>query len=492
MGATLLLPVAAGMISAQIIATCFVYLSDQSVLRFVRSAEQAGWFPLPAGPAQPSLSSFAAAFWGGLFYTLSIGAGLALLTWAAFQLWRLLFRRNRFVLIAYAVLWTGLLVFVNAKGLVLFPSLFCLLVPLATVIACIQAKPPYQHHSSFVWVIPVLTLVMLTGLWTTQLNRNLFTTIRDHILLSNPAGRRVNDFYYRYTLYAAESFKSFFQKSLRSASLEQTESQAIFQNWKARLAHYDVLVLSHISRPDIRFVFSKEGIRLIAADGRGIGTTAKEFLADPNRVLRSFSKATDRFAPLRRLTLAGLLLGFPVLLFAMVYGLLSSAARLVIKPANATWAASVICMVIGVWLFLPMLNARPVKITPDTINTALSADQWTHRVAALRYIAENNLDIATFPSYRRLAGSGLVVERYWLARAMAKSRTDETYSLLLAMINDPHPNVICQAFYALGERGQPTAIDPIKRRIVQLDHWYAQWYGYGALRKLGWRQTTSN
>jgi HEAT repeat protein len=60
------------------------------------------------------------------------------------------------------------------------------------------------------------------------------------------------------------------------------------------------------------------------------------------------------------------------------------------------------------------------------------------------------------------------------------------------LIHDPHPNVICQAFYALGEMGRRTAIGPIKQRLVELDHWYAQWYAYGALRKLGWRQNTSN
>ena len=75
---------------------------------------------------------------------------------------------------------------------------------------------------------------------------------------------------------------------------------------------------------------------------------------------------------------------------------------------------------------------------------------------------------------------------------MAKSRAVDTYARLLSMIDDPHPNVICQVFFALGERGRRTAINPIKQRMLELDHWYAQWYGYGALRKLGWRQTRSN
>ena len=492
MGTVLFAPLLAGMATTQILATGFVYLSNQRILALVTDSEKAGYFPIPSGPAADSLSSFTTAFWGGLFFTLSMGAGLTLLTWAGFQLWHLLFRRSRSTLIAYAMLWAGLLAAVNLHGMVLMPSLFCLLVPLSTACVSLKATPASETTTNFSWIIPVLTLAALTALWATQLDRNLFTTIRDHILLSNSAGRRVNDFYYRYTLYAAETFKSFQQKTLRSCILEQLENKQKTRSWEERLAQYDVLALPQISRPDIRLVFSKKGLELLSANGQGIKTTAEAFMADPNRVLLSFSKATDRFAPLRRMTLVGLLLGFPILLFAMVYGALHAAAGLLFNPRQTTWTASGICMLIGILLFLPMLNAHPVTITADSIDSALAADQWTQRVAALRYIEEHGLEIAAYPHYRNLVTSPLVVERYWLARAMGKSRANETYTQLLTMIHDPHPNVICQAFYALGQQGRRAAINPIKRRLVELDHWYAQWYGYGALRKLGWQQTRSN
>lgn len=492
MGAMLIAPLISGMMTTQILAAWFVYFSNQRVLALVKAADKAGYFPLPTGPVTTSLSSIAAAFWGGLFFTLSIGVGLTLLSWAGFQLWQSVFRRSRSALISYAVLWAGLLAAVNLHGTVLFPSLFVLLVPVSTTYVCIRTRPAVRNARSFLWMIPALTLAVLTGLWATQLDRNLFTSIRDHILLSNPAGRRVNDFYYRYTLYAAEAFKSFHQKTLRSCNLQQVADEQSARRWEERLARYDVLVLPKVGRPDIRMIFEKKTLRLISVDGQSLETTVIEFLSDPNKTLLSFSKATDRFVPLRRMTLVGLLLGFPILLFVMVYGTLYSAAGLIFKRRQATWTASGICMLIGILLFLPMLGAHPTSNLPDNIDAMLAADQWTQRVAALRYIEEHNLEIADYPRYQHLLASPLVVERYWLARAMAKSRAVETYSRLLSMIDDPHPNVICQVFYALGERGRRTAINPIKQRLLELDHWYAQWYGYGAIRKLGWRQTRSN
>jgi HEAT repeats len=480
------------MLTAQIIATGFVYRSDQSVLALVRAVEEAGFFPVPAGPAIASLNSFAAAFWGGLFYTLSIGVGLTLLTWGGIRLWQLLFRQSRPFLISLIVGWVGLIGIINARAIAVFPSMFCLLVPLVTAVAGMQTMPPVDNFRKPIWMVPVLTLIALAALWATQMKADLFVSIRDNILLSNPVGRQVNDFYYRYTLYAAEAFKSFDQKTLRSCNLNAVADRPMARQLEKLLARRDVLPLPQIKHPDIRLVSSGKQLQLISDGGRRIEVTAEELSAHPDQVLRSFSGATDRFAPFRRMTLVGLLLGFPILMFVTAYGALHLFARRLTDPSRATLTVSGICMVIGILLFLPMLNAHPMPITPQNINAALAADQWSHRVAALRYIAKHNLEIEAYPGYRRLLTSPLVVERYWLARAMAKSRAYETYTRLLPLIHDPHPNVICQAFYALGALGRRTAIDPIKHRLVELDHWYAQWYAYRALRTLGWQQTQSN
>jgi hypothetical protein len=485
-------PIVGGLITTQIIATGFVYRSDQSVLELVRAVEKAGYFPVPAGPAIVSLNGLAAAFWGGLFYTLSIGVGLTLLTWGCIRLWQLLFRQSRPILIALSVAWVGLIGIVNARGLALFPSTFCLLVPLVTAVAALQTMPLAGNPRKSIWLVPVLTLFALAALWTTQMNADLFVSIRDNILLSNPVGRQINDFYYRYTLYAAEAFKSFDQKTLRSCNLDAVTDPPMARQLEKLLARRDILPLPQIKRPDIRLVSSGNQLQLISDGGRRIEAATEALSTHPDEVLHSFSTATDRFAAFRRITLVGLLLGFPILMFVMVYGTLHLFARRLTDPFRATLTASGICMIIGILLFLPMLNAHPMAITPQNIDAALASDQWSHRVAALRYIAKHNLEIDAYPGYRRLLTSPLVVERYWLARAMAKSRVYETYSRLLPMIHDAHPNVVCQAFYALGELGRRTAIDPIKRRMVELDNWYAQWYAYRALRTLGWRQARSN
>ena len=137
------------------------------------------------------------------------------------------------------------------------------------------------------------------------------------------------------------------------------------------------------------------------------------------------------------------------------------------------------------------VESTPSAINADTLAGALSARQWPLRVAALRHIAAHQIEIARYPQYLEIAASPLVVERYWLARALAGSRDSATYEQLIRLMKDPHPNVVCQAYYALGTRGRPAAIDPIQTQMARSGHWYTQWYGYRALRKLGWHQNRS-
>ncbi len=489
---TLLIPLLTGLITAQIIATCFVYLSNQKIHEAVTAATEAGYFPIPAGPVVATLETVGAAFWGGLFFTLSIGAGLALMTWAAIRLCAF-FQRKEFTLrVISCAVWLGLLVAVNTKGLVLFPSLFVLAVPLATAWVAIKLAPVAQERLGWLRTLPVITLFLLTALWTTQLNQGLFTTIRDHLLLSNPVGRTVNDFYYRYTLYAAETFKSFNQKTLRTYRLEKITNQRLARRLASQLIKHDMLHLPALSQPDLTLSLTDEHLMLKSAGGFSLKTTPNQFLTDPNPWLQKLSKSCDRYAPLRRMTLIGLLLGFPILLFVAVYSFLSTGISFFLKPRGTTYATSALCLVIGISLFMPMLNAHPVTITNDNIGVALAAEQWTHRLAALRYIEKQKIEIGRYPQYRKLFNSTHVAERYWLARALAQSRMPSTYNGLMILLQDPHPNVICQTYFALGRRGNAAAINPIKKQMTASDHWYSQWYGYRALRKLGWRQSRSN
>lgn len=488
---SLFLPILAGLLTTQVIATGFVYRANKHLYDKIAAAENAGYFVIPAGPVTETLTSLKSAALGGLFYTLSIGVGLTLLTWALLTLWHMLFKRNRALVGIFLLIWAGILFWINAKGVTLYPTLFCILVPLTTAWTLLMRNQANVFHWHRIRMVPVATLVLLTAIWATQLDTQLFTAIRDHVLLSNPVGRSVNDFYYRYTLYPAESFKSLSQMNMRSYHITPPHDATLIKTVTRRMAQFDMLHLPEVKQPDFIITINQGRMLINTTSGIQVETTLKAGMAKPNQWLQQLSRQSDRHAHLRRLTLVGLLLGFPILLYVMVYGGVRILTGRLLEHKKATFAASGVSLMVGLVLFIPMLGNQPTTITANNVSQNLGSDEWPHRVAALRYIEQKKIDIGRYPQYKHLLESQWVVERYYLARALASSRSQSTYNDLKSMLGDSHPNVTCQVYYALGRRGQRTAIAPILSQIATSDHWYTQWYGYRALRRLGWYPSPS-
>jgi hypothetical protein len=493
-----LLPIGSGLFIAQLIATGFVYQSNLEVHQMVLAAQANGYIAIPYGEAAAALTAWRPAIFGGLFYTLSIGVGLTLAAWAVWHLWILMFHRNKPLGMVFLALWAVVLVAANIDGPALFPSLFSLLVPLGTLGCLYRWDPGLAAQDRFLWIIPAVTLGLLTAVWATQLNQNLFIAIRDHLLLSNPAGRAVNDFYYRYTLFAAEAFKPVYQKTLRTYHLEEGIDESETKTLTTRLLRMDMLHLPQLKRPDMTIAISKTEVVLTDRHGRRSKEDLTPFLKDPAQLLKSFSHASDRYRPLRRMTLFGLLIGFPILLFVGVYALVRIGMGALVtdrfggSAKHATIGASLLCLIVGIGLYGPMPAVGTDPLSNENLPDALTAEAWPTRVAALRHIAKQGVELAHYPQYKALLNSAMPVERYWLARALGASRSRSTLEDLTQLMRTPHPNVQCQVHYALGMRGDRNSIQVIKKEMFNSDHWYIQWYGYRALRRLGWRQALSD
>ena len=69
-----------GLLVAQVIAAIQVYLSNLDLYRNLSLIKAAGYLTIPNQGTMPGLQDFAPAFLGGLFFTLSVGAGLTLLS----------------------------------------------------------------------------------------------------------------------------------------------------------------------------------------------------------------------------------------------------------------------------------------------------------------------------------------------------------------------------------------------------------------------------
>ncbi len=221
-------------------------------------------------------------------------------------------------------------------------------------------------------------------------------------------------------------------------------------------------------------------------------TTPEDFFSNSGRVLKEFSLRTDKHVFFRQLTFVCLLIGFPLTLYVIVYALFRFVLCFFLQVRTASAIASILCFLIGITLLAIFYHSRGEKIELRDLAEALKSKHWQERVAALKTIEQKGTEVSNFEPYRSMLTSRHIPERYWLVRALGVSRQPKTYQDLLAFLNDPHPNVVSMAFFALGRRGDRSAVEEILERVETSDNWYNQRYAYKALRSLGWKQTKSN
>jgi hypothetical protein len=436
------------------------------------------------------MNGFSPAFCGGLFFTFSIGAGLSFFSVALAWVWDRLFFRKKYLLYLFLSLWLLCLIALNVHRFKFFVTLYFLIVPPAVFAIAIKSlyhlNKQSKHRNEIIHVIPVIVLALFL-FW--QIDGRMFTDFRDIFLLSNPVGSKLNDFYYKYTLYPAEVFKSLDQKMLKTCRMQKIEKTPTIRALENILINYDYIPISgnigvdlDVIQMDNDFIFENRG------DSK-LRITAKEFFANPDKAIRSFAKISDTHSFFRRFTFFSLLMGLPIAVYVIWHALIAIAFSLFLRMRTSSFIASGICFVICLILFFSFHLNRSPDVSINNVPDALNSDRWQKRVAALKLIDEKGLEIRSFKAYPKLIASTHVPERYWFIKTLGNSRSSATYRDLLNFLDDPNRNVLTMTFYALGQRGNRQAISEIINKIETSNDWYSQWYAYKALRALGWKQT---
>ena len=484
----------AGLLSAQIIGTAHVYLSNLDLLQATKVVMRSGYLAVPNAGVAEDLNSLATAMAGGLFFTLSIGAGLSLVTLIGAWLWDRTFRRRRTAIFFYLLIWAAGLVLINDNGWNPAASAYLVVVPLITGVAAIGLLPTRSTLVSPTGVFwPVSAAIILALLWSLVLDRHLFSNIRDHLLLGNRAGQAITNAYYTYTLFPAEAFKSLEQKQLRTCVLGSSLDRAQWTRLERTVRAHDYLPIPAgypadltIGQPADKNRFSLESDRQPV-----LSVPTDELLDSPDQALTAYSNQQDRNHTFRTLTLAGLLLGLPLVLFVFLFSGVGMLPNLFLTVAVSDVIAAVCCVVVGGILLVPVYQGRSATAVPANPSMAFSAPSPITRIAALRQACEDQRDIAVEVKKQGIENSPHIAERYWLARSLAYTRDPAAHAMLLALADDPAPIVVCQALWAMGERKNQAAVPEIIGRINTSSHWYIQMYGYRALRTLGWVQPQS-
>jgi len=483
-----------GLLSAQIVATAHVYLSNLDLLQATEAVMRTGYLAVPNARIAEHLNQLATAMAGGLFFTLSIGAGLSLVTLIAVWMWDRAFQRRWTATGCCLILWTAGIFLVNDNGLNVVACAYLMVVPLVTGIAAIQLLPARTTLVSPVGVFwPVSAAIILALLWGLVLDRHMFTNIRDHLLLANRAGRSITDAYYAYTLFPAEAFKSLDQKQIRTCVLGGDIDRSNWSRLERTVRTHDYLPIPAGYPADLTIGQNtgEKNFSLQNNQKTVLHVPQGEMVSNPAKVLADYSRHQDRNRMFRALTLGCLVLGFPLLLFTIMFCILGALPNLFFTVGISDIIAATLCIVAGAVLLVPVYQGRTAAAAAPTPGLSLFASVGANRIAALRQACEDRRDIALVAKRHGLEKSTHVAERYWLARSLAYAKHPVAHGMLMTLVDDPVPIVACQALWAMGERNNRAVIPEIIERVNTTPHWYIQMYGYRALRTLGWVQPRS-
>ncbi len=477
----------AGLFASQILSFIHVYLSNTVYHDTLTAITHAGYLAVPNQVAASELKTFFAAFNGGLFFTLTVGLCLTVLSFLfAWLLYRLPVRSNLTFILPFFV-WLFCLANANLEG---FSSLvFFQLLVIPPIIFILSMKALLHHREEQTDKNPAMHMAIFAAFAifaASNADMNIFIDIRDGLLLNTPAGRSINAFYYDNSLYAARVFKSPGQRLLKTCVLNSEIQISLKKRIIKRLLSHDYIPVESNVTPDLYIEKNGEELELKCRDRLVTKSSIEDFLGKHTAILKRFERESDRHGFFRRFTMFSILFVVVLVVFLVLYLPFYFLLKKFISLKKACLIAGVLCIFSG-WFFSTLFGGG-YQVNDENLSETFESSDVDYRVAALKYIHRNHIDINVFQFYSDITKMNNITERYWFAKNLRDRRGPLVRNALVKLLDDPHFNVVCMAFHSLGSIGSKKDITEIIKRIKTSDNWYEQWYAYKAMRRLGWKQ----
>jgi hypothetical protein len=186
-----LLPLFSGLLTAQCIASLQVYLSNLQIHQLIANSASIN------ADAINNLQLPSHAFFGGLFFTFTIGLFVSAVCIFLCHLHKR-YSFSKKIIILLLIIWILLYSFFTSTHFFSFMGAYLFFIPVVVLLSFRYQK--INLYFKYPIAASVLTLILLAQNYS-------FINVRDYLLLSNPVGIKISEFYYKYTFYPAEIIK---------------------------------------------------------------------------------------------------------------------------------------------------------------------------------------------------------------------------------------------------------------------------------------------
>ena len=442
----------------------------------------------------PQLQSIFTAFIGGLFFTGTIGLGIISITLFVTWFWIHITQKNKIFLMILFLQWAIAIYFANRNGWCAFTLYLCIMLPALCVINILISKKNSIRlipNPKLFWCLPVLLMIMTCYFTERSVS---FLSIRDYLLLSNDLGHKLNDLYYRYTLYPGEIIKPFALKQQKTCYIhfEKNDAKRYIKAVERKCIMYDYLPIPDKNKANIVLEVDPPHIYFQVNGSVVVKSDIMNYLRETKSVFSDFSEQTDVNEFFRMCILLSLVISAPILFYILMMQFMFGLLCLIRIPAIVSQflVVGMICICFSL-VILQMPQKFPENATQNDWQSAFSKAyqelDWRQAVVLLRSTKFTVTRNAHQQALKWLQQTDHPVLKYWLIRYLSESRISIDNTVFLKYLSDPNVNVVCQTLYALGRQRDRLLISHIKDFIADCPHWYVQMYAYRALKRLGWR-----
>ena len=428
------------MILLEIASFFFIYHSNHNLYTTLNNLKISGNIIVPNNYVLPSLEKILPAFYSSLFILFTGGIAVSLIICICVILfWQIKFQRNG-----------------NSYALTFPPGFLVSL------------------------TISILMVIFFA-------DQSIFLRTRDYLLLSTPPGRAINNFYYRFTPYAAQAVNPPFKRQIKACF---TAPEIYGDGNTIRiLSKFGWLNTKKKSNASLVVEKSLNGDLIFKHKNKAILTVSTEkFHQNPALWLKKYSQKTDCAFLIRVFCAAGLFIGLPFFCFIVVFRLFFLICRRLKMSSNN---ASVLSgMLISVFTVVLLIYLNPVNFHAGiknikTLQHMLNSKNCRARIEGLRIIYHLNENIWQFPDYCRLhVDTSSIAEKYWLVKVLSKSGAEKNIFYLKKLLKTRSINVQSAVIKALSNFKCSNDLAVIYTdTIMKSRHWYVQQAAYNAFKR---------
>ncbi|PLX45619.1 MAG: hypothetical protein C0609_02580, partial [Deltaproteobacteria bacterium] len=429
-----------GLLAAFAMGAARTMTSTEKLLEKNLALKAAGFTPLPGNGHWEVMESLKPALSGGLFFALAMGAGFGVFGFLVGRLASLLGHKAKIFLMAASTL-PPIAALLGGETLLGATLAVVLLYSFRTA----SKAPPPEPARALALLISLLILASPLAVILSSTTGG-FETVRNALVKSDTA-RGLSDFYYRWTLYPAESIKPLLARTQVTAfispDLDERRANVIGAAFKKR----NIYIVGDGDGADM-IVKPSDETALLATKHFSVklDTLSEAKIASG---INSLSSISDDSKVLRRVTLYSLAVGFPLALF------LSFAAFILWSMRGRRVPALILCAIVSVALGL-------------FFRTPSDELAYLHSKAGAGELAEalSSPD----PLYRLYGALGGM--RY----------AEELSRELIAATADPVINVRYTSALALEDADTPEATERLREIIASKDDWYVKSRAFYALK----------